>query len=199
EARASFERATAADPSDADAWANLAAVLNKEGRSEEALAACERALSADAASGIALNNKGVILASVGREAEARVALEAAAKCTEEPVVVVNQAMLAEAGDRLRAALALVDDAIASFPEEDGLEAARRRVLGRLGARERASRDRLVARIAAIPGLGEATAHRIVRAGYDSSAKLRRARESELREAAGITKAQAHAVCRAFRA
>ena len=198
EARASFERATQEDPSDVEAWANLAAALHRDNRSDEALAACDKALAVDPDCAVALNNRGVILAAMGRSDDAESAFRHAARFTREGTLAANRAQLAESRGQFRAALRFYDAAIVEAPEDREFLAARRRVLGRIGARGRRSRGRLVSRMCAVPGIGPATARRILRAGFDSPAKIRGAPEAELREAARLTREQARAVRRAFR-
>ena len=198
EARRSLEMATRDDPSDAEAWATLAAGLHREGRSGEALAACDRALAADPACAAAHNNRGVVLASLGRRKEAESAFRQAARHADDGTVALNRASLAEASGRLRAALAHYDAFLATEPTDANARAVRRRVLGRLGARGRKSLGRLLERLASVPGVGPATARRITNAGFDSAAKIRRARVGDLRVAAKLSGAQARAVKRAFR-
>ncbi len=191
------ERAVSEDPGDDEAWANLAASLHLAGRTEEALAACESAVAAAPGSPGAWNNKGVILAATGRTEEADQAFEKAVVGGGNGPALLNRARLAETRGQFRAALSLYEDSLQTLPgDAEGL-AGRRRVIGHLGAQGRARRDRITERIASIPGLGPATAVRIQKAGFDTPAKIRRTKESVLREAAKLTKAQARAVKRAF--
>src|SRR5207245_7808695 len=85
-----------------------------------------------------------------------------------------------------------DDALAAAPKDVEFLAGRRRVIGRVGARDRKSRDRFVDRLCEVPGLGPATARRSVDTGFDSPARIRNAGEADLRDVAKLTEAQARA-------
>ena len=198
DARMSFEAASAADPDDAEAWTNLAAAIHKEGDDAGALAACERALAIDPGGAAAENNRAVILAAMGRPAEADRAFRRAEKLGPEPQMRLNRAQCAEAAGRLRPALALYESVLGADPGNREAVAARRRVIGRLGAKGREARGRFLERLSDIPGVGPATARRIAEAGFDSAARIRRAAPQALRDAARLTQAQARAVKAAFR-
>ncbi|TLZ51355.1 MAG: tetratricopeptide repeat protein [Methanobacteriota archaeon] len=198
DARVSMERAAKEDPGDPEAWADVAATLHRAGLSDEALGACDRALALDASCALALNNKGVILAAKGRAEEAAAVFRDAAKRSDDATISFNQAQLAESREQLRAAMEFYDDALAAAPKDAEFLAGRRRVIGRVGARDRKSRDRFVDRLCEVPGLGPATARRIVDTGFDSPARIRNAGEADLRDVAKLTEAQARAVKRAFR-
>ena len=197
DALTAFARAVEEDPGDDQAWANLAATLHLAGRADEALAACEKGLAVAPTSPAVWNNKAVILAALGRAEDAEKALGNAVSSDRSGFAVLNRARLAEKEGQLRAALAFYEEALQVLPGDAEAVASRRRVIGLLGARERVKRDRIVERLASIPGLGPATAVRIVKAGFDTPAKIQRAKESELRGAIKLTKDQARALKRAF--
>jgi len=197
DAHRAFERAVAEDPDDDEAWTNLAATLHLAGRSEEALAACERGLAVAPASPAAWNNKAVVLAALGRADDAEKALRSAASGGGNGTALLNRARLAETGGQMRAALGFYEEALRALPDDAEALAGRRRVIGHLGAQGRAKRNRIMERLTSIPGLGPATAARIVKAGFDTPAKIQRGLESVLRDMAKLTKAQARAVKRAF--
>lgn len=192
-----FEHAVAEDPGDDESWANLAAVLHLLGRPQEALAACESALATAPTSPAAWNNKAVVLVAMGRTEDAQRALDNAVAGGGSGPALLNRARLAETQEQFRGALAFYEGALQALPSDAEALAGRRRAIGHLGALGRAHRDRIVERIASIPGLGPATAVRILKAGFDTAAKIRRATESVFREAAKLTKAQARAVKREF--
>jgi len=192
-----FERAVAEDPGDDEARANLAATLHMAGRSEEALAACESGLAVASASPAAWNNKAVVLAALARPEDAEEALRNAVSDGGNGIAFLNRARLAENRGQHRGALAFYEEALHLLPGDAEALAGRRRVIGHLGARGRVKRDRIVERLSSIPGLGPATAVRILKAGFDTPAKIQRAKESFLREGAKLTKAQAQAVKREF--
>ncbi len=198
DARMSFEAATSADPDDAEAWTNLAAALHKEGNDGTALTACDRALALDPGSAAAENNRAVVLAAMGRVGDAERSFQRAAKEGREPGIVLNRAQHAEAGGRHRAALSCYDSLLQTDPRNAEALAARRRLLGRLGAQGRSDRKRLLERLCAVSGVGPGIARRLVDAGLDSAAKIRRAVPRTLREAARLTPAQVRAVKAAFR-
>ena len=198
EARSSFQRATQECPSDAETWANLATALHREGRFDEALAACEFALGLDAECAVAANNRGVILATQGQKDEADAALREAARHADDFTIPLNQGFLAESQDRLRAALACFDAVLAGEPRDARTSAARRRLLGRIGAKERESRRRFLSRLGRSPDIGDRAAMRIVRAGFDSPAKVRGVSLVDLRRATGLSESQAVAAKRLFR-
>ena len=135
DARMSFEGATASDPGDADAWANLAAALHHEGDLKGALAACDRAFAADSDHPAAWNNRGVILASLGRR-DAEAAFRRAAKETDDVAIMMNRARLAEARGRPREAMELYKRVLERAPDARDALAGRRRAQGRMGAAAR---------------------------------------------------------------
>lgn len=139
DARLSFEGATAADPDDADAWANLAAALSREGDPDGALAACDRALAIDPAHPAAWNNRGVVLASLGNARDAEASLRNAAKESEDVAILMNRARFVEARGRHRLAARFYGAALSRAPGRRDALAGRQRSLGRLGAEARARR------------------------------------------------------------
>ena len=139
------------------------------------------------------------MAGMGRGDEAASAFREAAKRSDEASISMNRALLADSQDQVRAALDLYDDAIRRLPKDPELVAARHKVLGRLGARERKSRATLRSRLCGVAGIGPSAAARLIEAGFDSVAKIRRASVSELRDAAALSSAQASGLKRAFRA
>lgn len=192
-----FQRAVAGDPGDDWGWANLAAALHLSRREEEALAACESGLAAASSSPAAWNNKAVVLAALGRADEADRALHEAVAHGGKGPALLNRARLAETRQQFRSAFDFYGEALEALPGDPEAVAGRRRVTGHLGAQGRARRDRITDRIASIPGLGLATASRILEAGFDTPAKVRKVQESVLREKAKLTRAQARAVKHAF--
>jgi tetratricopeptide (TPR) repeat protein len=194
DARVAFEGATARDPDDEEAWTNFAASLHLVGRPEEALAACDRAIALGH-SAAARNNRGVILASMDRGAEAERLFRRAE--SRHAVALLNRARLAEDRRQFRDARRLYDSCLAVMPGDAEAVVGRRRVLGHLGAQGRETRRRMLARFASVPGIGPSAATRIWDAGFDSAAKVRRARAAELQESAKISKAQARALKSSF--
>ena len=136
DARMSFEAATAADPDDGEAWANLGAALHLAGDAAAGLAACERALSVDPGLAAAENNRAVILATLGRGSDAEAGLKRAAKGSDEVTFALNRAALAEAEGRNRAAADLYETIRASAPKERLAVAGLRRAEGQLAERAR---------------------------------------------------------------
>jgi tetratricopeptide (TPR) repeat protein len=191
-----FERAVAEDSTDDEAWANLAAALHIAGRTQEALSACESGLAVAADSPELWNNKAVVLVALGRIDDAEEALRRATS-GGNGIALLNRARLAETQGQLRGALALYEEVLKVLLNDPDALAGRRRVIGSLGARGRAKRDRMIERLASIPGIGPATAARILKAGFDTPAKIQDAKELVLRELAKLTKDQARAVKRAF--
>lgn len=192
-----FERATAGDPGDVDAWAGLAAALHLEGRTEDALVACDRALAIDPDHGAARNNRGVILAAKGDREGADVEFRAALKAAGDVTAMLNRALLAESGRGWRSALKLYEKVLAREPDDRAAAAGKDRASAALRDRRRVSRKTLLSRLESIPGIGPTSAGRVVDAGFDTTAKVRRATVTALRRA-GLTAAQARAVRSAFR-
>lgn len=192
-----FRRATELDPGDPDAWANLAASLHREGKPGDALSACDRALALNASHHAAMNNRGVILAHRGEPHAADQAFRAAAKATPSPSVTLNRAHLAESRGRHSTAARLYEKARSMDPEARESDAGLSRTRRALRERDKARTAQLRARLESVPGIGPATAKRVLKAGMDTAAKVRRATTRALRDA-GLTPAQARAVRRAFK-
>ena len=133
-ARASFEEATAGDPQDADAWANLGATLHRLGAATLALAACDRALAADPDHPAAWNNRGVVLSSMRRMEDAEEAFRHAVN-GGATTAALNRASLAESRGQYRVAFDRYAAVLAHTEDPDAV-AGRRRTAGHLGAKAR---------------------------------------------------------------